>query len=475
MSQITGPDATMLRAAMRGRVLGPSDAGYDEARTVWNGEIDRRPVLVAQCLDAADVSAAVRFAQEHGLEIAVRGGAHSTAGMSVVDDGLVVDLSRMRDVVVDPDARRALVGGGATLGDVDAAAQAHGLAVPAGIVSHTGVAGLTLGGGMGWLTRRAGLTVDNLHSVEVVTADGVVRRAAPDENADLFWAVRGGGGNFGVVTRFEFRLHEVGPLVQVAMLFWDLDQGPDVLRLTRELFRGLSPDVAVLLASVNAPPAPFVPPERRLRPCYVMLVTGFGPAAEHAEVADRIRAELAPSFEMAGPMPFLELQRMFDDANAFGVRAYEKGLYLEDLTEEAIAVVTEHVRRKTSPMSGVFFYRLDGAYSEVGDDDTAFGGGRTPRYAVFVIGLSDSSDGLAAERVWVRDFWEAMQPHAMGIGGYVNAEAEVSEDRVRASYGAEKYARLAAVKAEYDPDNVFHHNANILPAPRPPMPRTATD
>ncbi len=265
-----------LRAAMDGPVIAPDDAGFDDARRVFNAEIDRRPSVIARCTSTADVVAAIGFAREHRLEISVRGGAHNPAGTAVCDDGLMVDLSLLNAVTVDPAARRARVGGGALLADMDAAAQAHGLAVPAGIVSHTGVGGLTLGGGMGWLTRKFGLSIDSLVSAEVVTADGRVLRAAEDEHSDLFWAIRGGGGNFGVVTSFEFRLHEAGPMVQFGLFFWSLDQGPQALRLAREITAAMPPDINAVIAALNAPPAPFVPQQHHLAPGYALLLTGFG-------------------------------------------------------------------------------------------------------------------------------------------------------------------------------------------------------
>gem|GEM_PF-6090128 len=281
MTHTTSGDLDRLRSAIRGTVLGPHDEGYDAARKVWNADIDCRPAAIAQCKDAADVAAAITFATQRELEIAVRAGAHSTAGVSAVDDGLVIHLGQMNHVAVEPATKRARVGGGALLRDLDAATQAHGLAVPAGLISHTGVAGLTLGGGMGWLTRQAGLSIDNLESAEIVTADGQILRAAENENPDLFWAIRGGGGNFGVVTEFEFRLHEVGPVVQFGLLFWDLGQGTTVLRLARDVVATLPRELNIVIAGMNAPPAPFVPEQFRLQPGYAMLVTGFGASQTH--------------------------------------------------------------------------------------------------------------------------------------------------------------------------------------------------
>jgi hypothetical protein len=452
-----------LRAAMTGPVIRPADPDYDQARRVWNAGIDRHPALIARCASPADVAAAVTFAAGHGLEITVRGGAHSMSGASVADGGLMIDLSRLNQVSVDPQAKRARAGGGALLAGLDAATQAHGLAAPAGIVSHTGVGGLTLGGGMGWLTRQAGLSIDNLVSAQVVTADGRIQRAAADENPDLFWAVRGGGGNFGVVTEFEFRLHQVGPTVQLGLLFWELEQGPDVLRLAREVIAALPRELNIIIAGLNAPPAPFVPEQHHHQPGYALVVAGFGSAGQHHQVMTRIRQALPPLWELNTPMPYVALQQMLDEANAWGI-TYDKGTYLENLSDEAIEVVADHLPRKTSPLSGVFFYRLDQAYSEVGDDDTAFSGGRSPRYAVFIVAICPTPQLLAADRTWARSLWEALRPHSFGAGAYVNAMTEFEAARVRAAYGSAKYQRLATIKGKYDPQNLFRHNANIQPA-----------
>jgi FAD/FMN-containing dehydrogenase len=464
MTQAMRGSIDALRAAMTGPVTGPAEEDYDEARRVWNADIDRRPAMIARCASPADVAAAVTFAATNGLEITVRGGAHSMSGASVADGGLMIDLSKLNQVSVDPQAKRARAGGGALLADLDAATQAHGLAVPAGIVSHTGVGGLTLGGGMGWLTRQAGLSIDNLASAQVVTADGQIQRASADENPDLFWAIRGGGGNFGVVTEFEFRLHKAGPIVQVGLLFWDLEQGPSVLRLAREIIAALPQELNIIIAGLNAPPAPFVPEQHHHRPGYALTIAGFGSAGQHQQVITRIRQALPPLWELTTPMPYAALQQILDEANAWGFHTYDKGTYLEDLSDEAIEVIADHLPRKNSPLSVLLFYRLDQAYSQAGENDTAFSGGRSPRFAVFIVAICPMPDLLAADRAWARSFWQALLPHSLGAGSYVNAMTEFDDDRVRAAYGPAKYQRLAAIKRKYDPQNLFRHNANIQPA-----------
>ena len=464
MTQSTSTAIEALQQGIGGRVIAPEDADYDDARRVWNAAIDRRPALIARCTSAADVAAALSFAVENGLDVTVRGGAHSMGGTGVADGALMIDLSVLNHVIVDPAQKRARVGGGALLGDLDAAAQQHGLAVPAGLVSHTGVGGLTLGGGMGWLTRRAGLSIDNLISAEVVTADGEIRHATPDEHPDLFWAIRGGGGNFGVVTEFEFRLHEVGPIIQLGLPFWGLEQGRDLLRVARDVIATLPPDINVVIAGMNAPPAPFVPDEYHHQPGYALVVVGFGAAEVHEAVLKQIREALPPLWEFTTLMPYVALQQILDEQNAWGLHAYDKGAYIDDISDEVIDIIADQLPRKNSPLSVLLFYRLDGAYSTITDDETAFSGGRSPRYAVFIIAASPTPDLLDADRAWVRSTWEALLPHATDTGVYVNALTTSNEDRVKAAYGPAKYHRLASIKATYDPTNLFHHNANIKPA-----------
>jgi FAD/FMN-containing dehydrogenase len=392
--------------------------------------------------------------------------------MSIVDDGLMIDLSPLNAVTVDPEARRARSGGGALLGDLIGAAQEHGLALPIGAISHTGVGGLTLGGGMGWLTRKHGLTIDNLLSAEAVLADGRVVRASAEQHPDLFWALRGGGGNFGVVTEFEFALHPVGPMIEFGMMFWGLDQGAEALRAARDVVNSLPDGVNVIFAALNAPPEPFVPEQYRLQPGYAAVVAGFHGEQELQEVLERFRAAVPPLWEFATPMPYVALQQMLDESNALGQYYYDKGLYLEDLTDGVIEALVEHVPHKSSPLSVVLLYRLDGAYCDVDDDATAFSGGRSPRYGVFTIASAPVPELLEADRPWVRALHDALALHSTVADTYVNAlGGNEGEARVRAAYGPEKYERLAGIKREYDPGNVFRRNANILPATAAPAQR----
>jgi FAD/FMN-containing dehydrogenase len=464
MAQGLARDIDAFRAGFSGTVITPADPDYESARSVWNGAINRRPALIARCSSAEEVAAAIQFGRQQGLELAVRGGGHNFAGFGVCEGGLMIDLSGMRQVTIDPAARRAVCGGGATWADLDAASQAHGLAVTGGFISHTGIGGLTLGGGIGWLTRKMGLSCDNLLAAEVVTADSRIVGASADQNADLFWALRGGGGNFGVVTSFAYHLHPVGPLVHFGLFFWGVDQGAEALRFSRDFVATLPEDMGALIAGLSAPPAPFVPEQYRLAPGYALLVVGFGSADEHAQVVQPIRTTLPPLFELVTPIPYTQLQQMFDEGNPWGILGYEKVLSLDGLTDAAIAVVTEYLPRKRSPLSFVPIFALGGAYGRVGEDETAFGGSRAARFLFNIAAICPTPELLEADRAWVRSFWEALRPHASGAGSYVNFMAEDEQDRVRASYGAAKYERLAQIKAAYDPDNVFHRNMNIKPA-----------
>ncbi|MDQ4093519.1 MAG: FAD-binding oxidoreductase [Actinomycetota bacterium] len=465
MIQISTHHLEALRTVLAGKVITPDDADYDTARIQWNNDIDRRPVAIARCVSPADIAAALTFAREQSLEISVRGGGHAFSGAGVCDGGLMIDLSAMRRVSVCAAAGVAKVGGGATVAELDAATQTHGLAVPAGVISHTGIGGLTLGGGIGWLTHKSGLSIDNLVSVDVVLADGSYVHASADEHADLFWAVRGGGGNFGVVTTFEFQLQPVGPEVHLGLFFWGMDDGEQVLRLARDLMPTLPRDAGAQIAiGLNAPPAPFVPPQHHFVPGYLLIVVGFSSAEEHAELVAPIREKLPPLFELVTPIPYVALQRTLDETAPWGLLGYQEVIYLDELTDDAISVLVERMPAKSSPMSLCVVYRLDGAYSAIGDDETAFGGGRAPRYVINIAGIGPTPELLTADRAWVRSVWNALRPFAQHSGGYVNSMTDDDESRVRASYGPAKYERLARIKARYDPDNTFHLNANIKPA-----------
>jgi len=466
MTQISGLDA--FRTQVAGRVIDESDPDYDTARSVWNGDIDRRPAAIVRCAGPADIAAAIAFGRQRGWEVSVRGGGHNIWGAAVAEGGLMIDLSDLRAVSVNPDTRRAWCGGGATLADLDAATQRHGLAVPAGTLSHTGVGGLTLGGGFGWLIRLGGLTVDNLLSAEVVTADGRTLRTSADEHPDLFWALRGGGGNFGVVTGFEFELYEVGPPVHVGLFFWGLEQGAEALHVSRQVMTSL-PRAAgsILAAGMTAPPAPFVPTRYHGTPGYALVVAGFGSAQEHARLITPIRQELPPLFEFVGTLPYVGLQKLFDDSAPWGSYGYQKSLYLQQFPDEAITTLTEHLSGKSSPKSFIQVYGLGGAFAEVAEQDTAFGGSRSNQFMISMGATASDAESLRADRDWAHSTWQALLPYANDSRSYINFMTDHDEDHVRAAYGLEKYQRLARIKAHYDPDNVFHLNANIKPAPKP--------
>jgi len=468
MADVLAGDLESFRSGFEGRVVTGEDSDYDAVRAecVWNGAIDRRPWVIARATSAADVAAAVRFARVAGRELAVRGGGHNFSGSCIANDAVMIDLGAMCDVHVDPAAKRAVCGGGTRWSQLDAATQQHGLAAPGGFISHTGVAGLTLGGGLGWLSRKAGLSCDNLVSVELVTADGTILSASSEENADLFWAIRGGGGNFGVVTTFEFQLHEVGPIVQLGLSFWDLDHGGKAFRAARDQIGSVPDDIAIFLAALNAPPAPFVPEQYQGAPGYAVLLVGHGRTEDHAQAVAALREAAPPLFAFDTPIPFTQLQQMFDESAPWGIQGYEKAVYLDELTDAAIDVIVEHVPRKASPMSFVPMFVLGGAYAEHADAETAFGGSRQTRYVVNIAAVAPTAELLEADRAWARAFWSDLVPHAAGVGSYVNFMSEYEQDRVVASYGAEKYDRLSQIKATYDPDNVFHLNANIRPAAR---------
>lgn len=447
--------------AIRGRLVRPADAEYDEARRVWNGLIDRRPALIARCADEADVIAAVRFARKERLAVAVRGGGHNVAGFGTCDGGLVIDLSLMNRVTVDPVAREARVQGGATWGPVDAATQAHGLATTGGLVSTTGVGGLTLSGGIGWLMRKHGLTVDNLLAVELITADGRQLTASATEHPELFWAVRGGGGNFGIVTSFTFRLHPVGPIIYGGAMFFPVSQAREVLRFYAQWVPTLPDEMTTMVVFLAAPPMPFIPPALHGTPMVAIPMCYAGPPDNGPSVARPLRDFQAAAVDAVGPMPYLALQGMFDAGAPKGLLAYWKTEYLQALSPAAIDTVIEQAGRMTSPLTQVHIHHLGGAVSRAPAGSTALSYRGAPFVLNGVAGWMDpaETDGQIA---WARRMAEAIRPHATGPQ-YLNFLGEEGDGRVRAAYGEENYARLAKVKAEYDPENLFRLNQNIRP------------
>jgi FAD/FMN-containing dehydrogenase len=450
----------------RGRLISAGDADYDIARTVWNGVIDRRPRLIARCTGTADVIAAVRFAREHGLEIAVRGGGHNVAGTAVCDDGIVIDLALMRAVRVDPADRRAWVQGGALWADVDHETQAHGLATTGGIVSHTGVAGLTLGGGVGWLMRKYGLTVDNFLAAEVVTADGKLLRTSENEHPDLFWALRGGGGNFGVVTSFEFRLHSVGPAVLAGPILWDATDAVEVLRFYRDFVRDAPEELGTVVRFGAAPPLPVIPEHLHWRPV-VMVGTCYAGPIEHGEQVLRpLRAYGASRLDLVGPTPYVLFQSALDSTVLHGWNYYWKSTHLPELCDGLIDVIAGHAFSCSSARSYAAMFHLRGAVSRVAGGETAFGN-RQASHAITLDAVWRPGEAFGDRDIaWANRFFAALRSFREGV--YVNfLGRDETPDRVREAYGDSIYTRLAELKARYDPTNVFHHNQNIVPGLRP--------
>jgi FAD/FMN-containing dehydrogenase len=449
-----------LRASFRGEVVGPADAGYEEHRKIWNGSIDRRPGLIARCAGVADVRAAVRLGREHGLTVAVRGGGHSFPGLSVCDDGLLIDLGPMKGVRVDPEAGTARAQAGVLLGELDRETQTFGFAVPSGIVTHTGLAGLTLGGGIGWIMRKYGLSIDNLVSVDVVTADGEFVKASENENADLFWGVRGGGGNFGIVTDFQFRLHPLGPQVMAGPVFWSMEDAPEVLRFYRDWIADCPDEVMTIVVQRRAPALPVVPPELVGKHVIAVAACYAGPVEDGERVLAPLKRFGNPVLDLCMPKPFLAHQAMFDPSFRRGWWYYVRSCDVAELTDDVIDIVAEHGQRITSPIASIALWQMGGAVARVGEDETAFNG-RQAGFTFNINGNSETADGFEAERQWARDYWSALAPHHTSV--YVNFLMEEGEERVRQAYGAEKYERLKALKRTYDPTNFFRLNQNITP------------
>ncbi len=449
-----------LGSRFRGPLLRGSDPDYDEARKIWNGAIDRRPGLIARCTGVADVIAAVKFARDHELLAAVRGGGHNVAGTALCDDGIVIDLSPMKGIRVDPARSTCRAEPGVLWGELDRETQAFGLATTGGVVTHTGIAGLTLGGGIGWLQRKHGLTIDNLISVDVVTAEGDFLVASEDENADLFWGIRGGGGNFGVVTSFEYRLHPVGPTVLAGPIFFPMEDAPEVIRFYREYIQTVPDEFMSILNLRRAPAVPFLPEHLHGVPVVAVVVCYAGSVEEGQEVVRPLKEFRTPVVDLCVPKPYLVHQSMFDPTVPHGWHYYWKSTELVGVTDEVVDELVAHSSRITSPLSYTVIFQLGGAVSRVGEDETAYSH-RDLGHNVNINAIWTEGDPAAGDHVrWARAFWSGLEPYGSGAV-YMNFLGDEGEQRVRAAYGETKYERLVALKDRYDPTNFFRVNQNI--------------
>ena len=449
----------VLKSTLRGQVISPGDAGYEAARKVYNAMIDCRPAVIARCVDVADVIAAVSHAREHGLPLAVRGGGHSGSGLGTCDDGLVLDLSLMKGIRVDPQARTVLVEGGCTLGDIDHATYPFGLTIPSGVNSTTGIGGLTLGGGIGHLTRKYGLTIDNLLAVDMVLADGRFVTASENENTNLFWAVRGGGGNFGVVTAFLFKLHPVGTVI-AGPTVWTLDMAEEAMRFYRDFIGQAPSELSGILAFYTVPPSPVFPEHLHLKKVCGIVWCYTGPVEQAGEVFAPIRKFGPPALDGIRPMPFPALQSALDALYPPGLQWYWRADFVDELSDEAIHLYVKWGSELPTPHSRMQFFPMGGAAARVGRSDTAFGY-RDAKWSLGIVGVDPDPAKAELIKSWTIRCWEALHPYSAG-GAYVNFMMDESQERVKATYGV-NYDRLAALKAKYDPENLFNVNQNIRP------------
>ena len=449
-----------LKGSIKGKVLVPDDPGYEEARQIWNAMIDRRPAVIVQCAQADDVPSVIRFAWENKLELSIRGGGHNIAGNALCDDGIMIDFSRMKNVRVDAGKKRAYVEPGATLADLDAAIQAHGLATPVGINSTTGIAGLTLGGGFGWLTRKYGMTVDNLVSVDLIMADGKKLHASENENTDLFWAIRGGGGNFGVVTQFEFRLFPVGPEIVAGLIVFPFDQARQILNQYREFVNTAPEELNVWVVLRKAPPLPFLPENVHGKEVVVLPIFYTGAVAEAEKLIAPLRAFGKAHGEHIGVQPYVEWQKAFDPLLTPGARNYWKSHNFTELADGALNSIIEFAGKLPSPQCEIFIGLIAGAPNRVAPNAMAYAH-RDARFVLNVHGRWDEAKDDQKGIGWAREFFKASAPYA-SAGAYVNFMTAEEGDRVAAAYGS-NYDRLVEIKKRYDPENVFHLNQNIKP------------
>jgi FAD/FMN-containing dehydrogenase len=456
-------DATLaeLEHGLRGQLIRPSDEGYDEARAIWNGAHDRRPALIVRCAGVADVMRAVDFARSENLLVAVRGGGHSLPGFSTCDGGMVVDLSAMTAVRVDPARRTASAEGGCTWADFDHETQAFGLAVTGGLVSTTGIAGFTLGGGIGWLMRKVGLTCDNLLAADVVTADGQLVRASEEENSELLWGLRGGGGNFGIATSLEYRLHPIGPMLLAGPIFFAGERAEEVLRFYRNWVRELPDEVTTLANLTTAPPAPFLPEAVHGKPIVAVIAVHAGEPERGRALVQPLKDLGDPIVDLIGVMPYTAMQSLLDALWTRGAHNYMRSAYVDELSDAAIAAIVGRHQAVPSPHSEIHLHHFGGAVARVGDDDAAFGD-RSAQYVLNVIARSPDAEGFDANVAWARDTAQALAPVSRD-GAYVNFMGDARDERLRASYGDAKYERLVALKRRYDPTNLLQLNQNITP------------
>lgn len=448
------------QASLRGQLIAPGDTAYEAARKVYNAMIDRHPRLIARCADVGDVITALKFGRENGLLVAVRGGGHNAGGLGVCDDGLVIDLSPIRYTRVDPAARTVRVGGGSTWGDVDHATHAFGMATPSGIISTTGVGGLTLGGGLGHLTRKCGLAIDNVLGADMVLADGSFVTVGPDKHPDLFWAIRGGGGNFGIVTSFLFRLHPIDTIHAGPML-WTLDEATDVMQWYREFIVAAPDDINGFFAFLTVPPAPIFPEHLHMKKMCGVVWCYTGPADRFEEAFKPVRRFRRPALDLVGPMPQPVLQSMFDALYPTGHQWYWRADFVKELSDNAIGQHIKYGATLPTMQSTMHLYPVNGAAHRVGKNDTPWSY-RDATWAEVMVGVDP--DPANKDRIvsWTKEYWEAVHPYSAG-GAYVNFMMDEGEDRVKATY-RDNYARLAAVKKKYDPANVFRVNQNIKPS-----------
>jgi FAD/FMN-containing dehydrogenase len=447
-----------LKNKVRGEIVLPGDPNYNEVREIWNAMIDRQPAVIIQCAEADDVPHAISYARDNGLEISIRGGGHNIAGSALCNNGLMIDFSNMTAVKVDAQKRRAYVEPGATLGDFDKAIQAHGLATPVGINSTTGIAGLTLGGGFGWLTRKYGMTIDNLISAEMVTADGRKIQVSEGENTDLFWAIRGGGGNFGVITQFEFSLHPVGPEILAGLIVFPINQAKQVLQKYREFVKSAPEELSIWVVLRKAPPLPFLPVAVHGKEVVVLAIFYAGDTAKGEMLIDPLRSFGDAYGEHIGTQPYVQWQQAFDPLLTPGARNYWKSHNFKELSDGALDTIIEFVGKIPSPQCEIFLGLIAGAANRVSSNAMAYG----HRDAKFVLNVHGRWDDAAQDEIgvaWAREFFKASAPYA-SAGVYVNFMTEDESDRVAAAYG-ENYARLKQVKKKYDPKNIFHNNQNI--------------